>query len=60
METKSDQTMMQKTERDRKELSLPNAIDVVSEWFSQEHPDRLKHLLWNKDHNQYHEYHKSL
>jgi len=39
--------------------SLPNADDVVSEWFSQDHPDRLRKTCW-RDHSQYREYHKSL
>ena len=38
---------------------LPNADDVISEWFSQDHPDRLQKTCW-RDHNQYREYHKSL
>jgi hypothetical protein len=45
---------------DSKKSSLPDVDDVVSEWFSEEHPDRLQHLNWNKDHAQYREYHKTL
>jgi len=39
---------------------LPDVDDVISEWFSQEHPDRLQHLSWWRDHSQYREYHKTL
>ena len=45
---------------DSKKSSLPDVDDVVSEWFSEEHPDRLQHLNWNKDHAQYREYHKTI
>jgi hypothetical protein len=40
-------------------MRLPNAEDVISEWFSQDHPDRLQKTCW-RDHNQYREYHKTL
>lgn len=39
---------------------LPDIEEVISEWFSQEHPDRLKHECWWRDHSQYREYHKTL
>jgi len=45
--------------RDDIAKSLPNADDVISEWFSQGHPDRLRKTCW-RDHSQYREYHKSL
>lgn len=45
--------------RDDIAKSLPDADDVVSEWFSQDHPDRLRKTCW-RDHSQYREYHKSL
>lgn len=46
-------------ERDDTAKRLPNADDVISEWFSQDHPDRLQKTCW-RDHSQYREYHKSL
>lgn len=39
--------------------NLPEADDVISEWFSQDHPDRLERTCW-RDHSQYREYHKTL
>lgn len=60
MEAKRDFTSVQKTKENYEKSCLPNDTDVLSEWFSQEHPDRLNHLSWNRDHNQYHEYHKTL
>lgn len=39
--------------------NLPEADDVISEWFSQDHLDRLKRTCW-RDHSQYREYHKTL
>jgi hypothetical protein len=38
---------------------LPDPAVVLSEWFSQEHPERLHHDCMWRDHNQYREYHKS-
>ena len=60
MVVRSDSKNVKKTKENREKSCLPNDTDVLSEWFSQEHPDRLKHLRWNRDHNQYHEYHKTL
>ena len=48
-----------KKENDEKS-SLPDVDDVISDWFSQEHPDRLQHLDWWRDHAQYREYHKTV
>jgi len=45
--------------RDDIAKSLPNADDVVSEWFSQDHPDRLQKTAWSQ-HHQYEEYSKSV
>ena len=39
---------------------LPDIEDVISDWFSQEHPDRLQHDCWWRDHSQYREYHKGI
>ena len=39
--------------------NLPDAEDVISEWFSQDHPDRLGRTCW-RDHSQYREYHKTV
>jgi len=60
MVVRSDSKNVKKTKENGEKLWLPNDTDVLLEWFSQEHPDRLKHLSWNRDHNQYHEYHKTL
>jgi len=38
---------------------LPKSDDVISEWFSQDHPDRLRETNWS-NHNQYEEYSKTL
>ena len=43
-----------------KQARLPNVDEVISDWFSKEHPERLQHLDWWRDHAQYREYHKTL
>lgn len=45
--------------KDIETSNLPDAEDVISEWFSQDHPDRLIKTCW-RDHSQYREYHKTL
>ncbi len=52
--------MKTKNEKEIENPRLPNTDEVISEWFSQKHPDRLKHNCMWKDHNQYREYHKSI
>lgn len=47
-------------EENNKKSNLPDVDNIISEWFSEEHPDRLQHLNWNRDHAQYREYHKSI
>lgn len=39
--------------------NLPNVDDVISDWFSKDHPDRLRSTCW-RDHSQYREYHKTV
>ena len=46
-------------ERSNTPKCLPDADDVILDWFSQDHPDRLQKTCW-RDHNQYREYHKTL
>jgi len=41
------------------EKNLPDVEDVISDWFSQDHPERLKRDCW-RDHSQYREYHKTV
>jgi hypothetical protein len=48
-----------KQKKNIEKSNLPEADDVISEWFSQDHPDRLKRTCW-RDHSQYREYHKTL
>lgn len=60
METKTNSTKMANEKEENKRPNLPDVGDVISEWFSEEHPDRLQHLNWNRDHAQYREYHKTL
>lgn len=44
---------------DNEKLNLPNEDDILSEWLSRDHPERLKRECW-RDHNQYREYHKTI
>jgi hypothetical protein len=60
METSSMSAKAGDEKRERARIALPDVRDVISEWFSQEYPDRLRHDCWWKDHSQYREYHKSL
>jgi hypothetical protein len=46
-------------EKNIKKVELPEPDDVISDWFSQDHPDRLGRTCW-RDHSQYREYHKTL
>ena len=49
----------QMEKKDVQKWKLPDADDVISEWFSQDHPNRLRKTCW-RDHSQYREYHKTL
>jgi hypothetical protein len=60
METPITQAKSQYKKKESAQITLPDVKDVISEWFSQEYPDRLRHDCWWKDHSQYREYHKSL
>ena len=52
--------MTENKEENNKKSNLPDVDNIISEWFSEEHPDRLQHLNWNRDHAQYREYHKAI
>jgi len=60
METGTGPTKLEVKRENLEKSSLPDTEEVISEWFSQEHPDRLKHECWWRDHSQYREYHKTL
>ena len=59
MKTRTDLSKPEKGKEDGKS-DLPEVDNIISEWFSEEYPDRLQHLNWNRDHAQYREYHKTL
>lgn len=60
METRTNLAKVESEKEENRKSSLPDVDDIISEWFSEEHPDRLQHLNWNRDHAQYREYHKTL
>jgi hypothetical protein len=61
MESKKVKERKKKEEEEEKNIKveLPEPDDVISDWFSQDHPDRLGRTCW-RDHSQYREYHKAL
>jgi hypothetical protein len=60
MESRTAPTKLEAKQDDLKKSILPDPEEVISDWFSQEYPDRLKHECWWRDHSQYREYHKTL
>ena len=60
METGNASAKIADKKKEMERVRLPDVEDVIAEWFSQEHPDRLKHDCWWRDHSQYREYHKTL
>jgi hypothetical protein len=60
MESRTAPTKLEAKQDDLKKSILPDPEEVISDWFSQEYPDRLKHECWWRDNSQYREYHKTL
>lgn len=60
MEIRTSLPKMPNEKKENNKRRLPDVEGVISEWFSQEHPDWPKHECWWRDHSQYREYHKTL